>query len=240
MKKPTDEHLKHQDQILNAQSTLIEVLDEGVCIFERLPLRPDGLRDYRYVAMNKAMQSMFGIPNLSGQSIRDNFPDEVEDWYDDYDRVLETGQSVRFQRGSIPQGMVLEMYVTRLEDKSGKRLMAVMKDVTEGKQVATALLKSENRLTRAQSAAKIGTWEWDVLTNLSDWSDETFNLYGLNPAETTPSFENWLASVSPEDRATVTALVSDAVAKGAELDFQCRNLHNGHWLMYRGQPQFDA
>ncbi|MCT4371083.1 PAS domain S-box protein [Yangia mangrovi] len=109
---------------------LVEAMDEAVCVFERLPLRPDGLRDYRYITMNPAMQAMFGIPDLSGQSIRDNFPDEVEDWYDDYDRVLETGEAIRFERGSIPQGMVLEMFVARIEDGSGRSLMAVIRDIT--------------------------------------------------------------------------------------------------------------
>lgn len=66
--------------------TLFNSIDEGACIIERLPLRPDGLRDYRYIAMNKAMQAMFGIADLSGRTIREFFPDEVEDWYDDYDR----------------------------------------------------------------------------------------------------------------------------------------------------------
>ena len=119
--------------------TLFDALDQGVCLFERLPLRPDGRRDYRYVAMNPAMQAMFGIPDLSGQSIRDTFPDEAEAWYDDYDRVLDTGESVRFERGSEPQGMVLEMFVTRVDDGSGQRLLAVMQDVTGRRRLETNL-----------------------------------------------------------------------------------------------------
>ena len=119
--------------------TLFEALDEGVCLFERLPLWSDGRRDYRYVAMNPAMQAMFGVPDLSGQSVRDHFPDEVEAWYDDYDRVLETGQPVRFERGSEPQGMVLEMFVTRVDDGSGQRLLAVMRDVTGRRRAAANL-----------------------------------------------------------------------------------------------------
>ncbi|MGE0370682.1 MAG: GAF domain-containing protein, partial [Gammaproteobacteria bacterium] len=78
--------------------TLIAAMDEGVMIFERLPLRPDGLRDWRYVAMNPASQSMFGTGDLTGQSVRDNFPDEDEGWYDIYDRALEAGEVARFDR----------------------------------------------------------------------------------------------------------------------------------------------
>lgn len=112
---------------------LFDSIDEGVCLFERLPLRPDGLRDYRCLAMNPVIQTMFGIPDLSGQSIRDNFCDEAEDWYDDFDYVLETGESIRFEREFKSQGLVIEMFVTCVEDETGRRLLAVMRDVTQRK-----------------------------------------------------------------------------------------------------------
>ncbi|WP_353476441.1 PAS domain-containing protein (plasmid) [Salipiger sp. H15] len=142
------EHARAEASLSAGQTryrTLVDAMDEAVCVFERLPLRPDGLRDYRYITMNPAMQAMFGIPDLSGQSIRDNFPDEVEDWYDDYDHVLDTGKAVRFERGSVPQGMVLEMFVARIEDGSGRNLMAVIRDVTRRKRDEDALRESEAR-----------------------------------------------------------------------------------------------
>jgi signal transduction histidine kinase len=74
---------------------------------------------------------MFGIGDLTGESIRDHFPDEVEDWYDDYDRVLETGEPISIVRGSAPQGKVLEMFVARVADDEGPCLMAIIRDVTE-------------------------------------------------------------------------------------------------------------
>lgn len=125
--------------------TLFNAMDEGACLFERLPIRPDGLRDYRYIAMNGAMQTMFGISDLSGQSIRDNFPNEVEAWYDDYDRVLETGQPLRFERESAPQGKVLEMFVTRVEDGFGRQLLSVMQDITVRRRAEEALRQSEQK-----------------------------------------------------------------------------------------------
>ena len=112
---------------------------------ERLPLRADGLRDYRYVAMNPAMTVMFGVADLSGQTIRDNFPDEVESWYDDYDRVLDTGKSVRFERETAPQGMVLEMFVTRIAHDDDYRLIIVMRDVTSRRRAEDGLNASEER-----------------------------------------------------------------------------------------------
>ena len=114
---------------------LFDSIDEGVCIMEQLPPRPDGLRDYRYLAMNPAMQAMFGLGDLSGETIRTHFPGAVEAWYDDYDRVLATGQPVRFVRETTTGNMVLEMFVTRLEDGTGKRLLAVLQDITQRKRL---------------------------------------------------------------------------------------------------------
>ena len=122
-----------------------DTIDDAACLIERLPLRADGRRDYRYTAMNPAMQAMFGIPDLTGQSIRDNFPDEVEDWYDDYDRVLDSGVATRLERASEPQGIVLEMFIARLATGAGPQLMLVMQNVTARRHIEAALLASETR-----------------------------------------------------------------------------------------------
>lgn len=125
--------------------TVFDSVDEGVCILERLPQRADGLRDYRYVAMNQATLKMFGIPDLTGQSVRDNFPNEVEAWYDDYDDVLRTGRSMRFERESVPQNKFLEMFLTRLDDGEQNTVLVVMQDITERKQAEALLRENEKR-----------------------------------------------------------------------------------------------
>lgn len=125
--------------------TVFDSVDEAVCILERLPLRSDGRRDYLYVDMNPAMLQMFGIANLSGQTIRDNFPDGAESWYDDYDRVLENGTPIRFERETVPQGKFLEMFITRLENDESNTLLVVMKDITERKKTESVLHENQQR-----------------------------------------------------------------------------------------------
>ncbi|WP_198805886.1 PAS domain-containing protein [Leptolyngbya sp. BL0902] len=127
---------------------LFEAMEEGVCLFERGPLRPDGWHDYTYVAMNPAMQAMFGIADLSGESIHAHFPEEFKAWHNHYDRVLETGASMRLEWEAQPQGQacqgqaphalasqhkVFEVFLTRVGDRAGYRLLAVIQDVTPRK-----------------------------------------------------------------------------------------------------------
>ncbi|MBP0483417.1 sensor histidine kinase [Sagittula salina] len=122
---------------------VFDSLDTAACIIERLQDRSDGLRDYRYIAMNPAMCILFGVDDLTGQTIRDNFPDEVEDWYDSYDRVLATGIPMRFERATEPQDKILEMAITRLPNAD--RLLIVMQNITHRHRDAQALQAEVDR-----------------------------------------------------------------------------------------------
>ncbi|MDQ7988050.1 MAG: ATP-binding protein [Candidatus Dactylopiibacterium sp.] len=125
--------------------SLFEAIDDAVMVIERLPLSPAGQRNWRYVAMNGRAGAMFRKPDLTGQTVRDNFPEEDEAWYDIYDQVLESGQPLRFERESVPQAMILEMFVTRVRGHGDTRLMVVMRDVTERRQAADSLQRNEAR-----------------------------------------------------------------------------------------------
>lgn len=135
--------------------TLFENIDDGCMIIEQLPVRPDGLRDYRYVLVNPACIAMFGIPDLGSRSTRDTFPDEDEEWYDFYDRVIETGQPIRFERTASSLGMMIEMFLARIGDSSDKRLLLLMRDITEHRRSQEALRQSEKLAAVGRLASSI-------------------------------------------------------------------------------------
>jgi PAS domain S-box-containing protein len=116
-------------------------------------------------------------------------------------------------------------------------------DVTMLKQTGDALRASEARLRLALDAARAGSWEWDVLTNRAVWSEELWKLYGLEPHSCEPSYEAWLQTVHPDDRARIAQGVQESARVGAELmvEWRVRGRDGAeHWLMSRGQPMRDA
>lgn len=217
---------------------LFDNIDEGACILERLPLRPDGLRDYRYIAMNAAMQAMFSIPDLSGRTIREFFPDEVEDWYDDYDRVLATGEPIRFERESEPQGMVLEMFVSRISEKPG-RLLAVMQNITKRRRTEEALRRSEERSRALVNASS------DVVYRMSpDWQEmRQLDGRGFLSDVEGPTVRWMDEYLFVEDQPQIRMAIAHAIRERRpfELEHRVRRADGEEgWTFSRAIPVFDA
>jgi two-component system, cell cycle sensor histidine kinase and response regulator CckA len=63
----------------------------------------------------------------------------------------------------------------------------------------------QNRLELAQKAGKLGTFEWDISTDIVTWSIELETIYGVAPGSFGNSNANWLATIHPEDRPKIEA-----------------------------------
>jgi PAS domain S-box-containing protein len=73
-------------------------------------------------------------------------------------------------------------------------------DVTVRRQAENELRSSRERLIETQRLAHLGSWEWDVARNRVGWSEELYQIYGVDPRSHVPSYEAFLASVHAEDR----------------------------------------
>ena len=116
-------------------------------------------------------------------------------------------------------------------------------EVAEHLQAKKILRVSEARLRLAHLAANAGAWEWDLRTNANVWSEELWRVYGLAPHSCQPSFEAWLDTVHPDDRARTAQAVKDSASRGTELAVEWRMRGRDgteRWLMSRGQPARDA
>jgi PAS domain S-box-containing protein len=72
-------------------------------------------------------------------------------------------------------------------------------DVTERRSVEERLTLSESRFVEAQRTAHIGSFEWDIRSNVVTWTDELCRTYGLEPGRTVGTLDDVFAQVHPDD-----------------------------------------
>jgi PAS domain S-box-containing protein len=123
-------------------------------------------------------------------------------------------------------------------------VLATVTDISSRKAAEIALRQSDEQLRFALSASNAGVWTWDVKTNDNKWSDNLWSLYGILDHSVAPNFDSWISSVRPEDRNSVTRVVTEAAAHGTKFDIEWQvNTRPGSeakWLFARGMPTLDG
>ncbi|MGH7754409.1 MAG: PAS domain-containing protein, partial [Gemmatimonadales bacterium] len=100
-----------------------------------------------------------------------------------------------------------------------------------------ARARTEERLHVAQTAASMGTWEWDLIAQQLIWSDGMEALHGLPPGTLPSGSAEYLELVHPDDRQTVTDAVAGSRSDG-RFDVRYRIVVPGgenRWLSGKGQ-----
>ncbi|MBE9208382.1 PAS domain S-box protein [Nostoc sp. LEGE 06077] len=114
-------------------------------------------------------------------------------------------------------------------------------DITERKQSEEALRQKQEWLDLAQVVGKIGSFEWNISTNVNIWSKELEAIYGLQPGEFGGTYEDWKNLVHPDDLATADAYIANSLKTGEFFtDFRVVWRDGSiHWLHARAKVYYD-
>jgi PAS domain S-box-containing protein len=215
--------------------TTIDSITDGLLVMDR---------DWCITYVSRTAARMIDVPReqMIGRPIWKLFPRSRGTKFEkEYRRALETGEAVHFEEYyPEPLNQWLECHAY----PSGAGLSVYFRDVTDRKRREADLRASEQRLRLALSAGETGAWEWDLVSDVSTISDSYRALFGL-PADTPFTYEDWLASVHPDDRDSCReygeAFFSSSTATEWRLEFRVVTQHRGtRWHRAVGQLQRDT
>ena len=113
------------------------------------------------------------------------------------------------------------------------------KEAAENLRIAAETLReSEEHLHLAQQVGTIGTFEWNVQTNVNRWTPALEAIYGLPPGEFAGTQEAWEQLFHPEDRAAAIRQVEIAFQSDTPVQAEFRVIWpdgSVHWILGRWQ-----
>ncbi|WP_040441641.1 PAS domain S-box protein [Ktedonobacter racemifer] len=100
---------------------------------------------------------------------------------------------------------------------------------------------SEAEVKLAVEASGVGAWDWDLVTNQIQMTDQGKVLFGLS-LDDLITYERFLAFLHPDDRERVEDLIARALIEQADYCTEYRMIWpdgSMHWLAARGRGRFD-
>ena len=131
-------------------------------------------------------------------------------------------------------------------DKEGNpsRMVGIITDITEHKQMEIALRESQEELRLAQRVARIGSWYWDAKTGIATGSDEFLRIHGFDQsAPQLPDFlKKRLWGYHAEEWDRLKAAIQMALQTGVGYELDLRIIRNGTdgWISIRSEVVFDG
>ncbi|MGH9335814.1 MAG: ATP-binding protein, partial [Vicinamibacteria bacterium] len=218
--------------------TIYDTTPAGMCLLDR---------ELRYVRINDRLAEMNGIPARDhiGKTVREMVPDLADEVEPAFLRIMETGDPVidielRGETKAQPgvERTWLESWYP-LRDASGQvvGVNIVAMEITEQKRTEEALRETDAKLRLSHKAAGAGTWTWDQSTGMVSWSEETYDLFGIDPGVPV-SDDIWREAVHADDVESAERATRQAVDRREDLDVEYR-IHHRHrgerWLRSKGR-----
>jgi two-component system CheB/CheR fusion protein len=122
----------------------------------------------------------------------------------------------RMSRESLDTSMAFFLKLAEFLSRLSYGNIKLARSLADLEALMESLRQSEERLSRAQEIAHLGSWELDLINNRLTWSDEVYRIFGLEPQEFAATYEAFLERVHPDDRAAVDDAYSGSLREGRD------------------------
>ncbi|MDT8375259.1 MAG: EAL domain-containing protein [Mariprofundaceae bacterium] len=116
-------------------------------------------------------------------------------------------------------------------------------DITTRKRTQTELQHSQDLLNEAQQLGKLGSWELNLVSGELRWTDETYRIFELDQTQFSPSYENFLNTIHPDDRDMVDQAYNQSLTDRRPYSIKHRLLFSDgriKWVHEHCNNEFDA
>lgn len=159
---------------------LFESIDEGFCVVEMI-YENDEPVDQLFLELNPSFEKHTGFYNAKGKYLSDFIADMVPDLFAVYDRVLKTGESIRFEYQISSLNTWFDIYSCRFGKAETNRVAIVFSNITQRKKAEDALRESERHLRAVIDALPVAIYATDADGALTHFNQSAVDFSGCTP-----------------------------------------------------------
>lgn len=221
--------------------------------------------EYRIIELNKARERLLGITRRQaiGKPLLKVHP-PLGHWYHGQPHGRAEKAIRRVLRTRQPQTLAALRY--DMQDKDGKvrprywqssyiplsfdakntkkitHILAITKEVTEEHAATSRMLRTEERLEAALAIGKVGSWLWDLDTNVIVADTTMAKMFGVRPGAAAKGLPQpqFTGTIHKDDLARVNAALQKAIKERSLFEEEYRTIDNKgrlHWVIARGRVQ---
>jgi len=208
------ERKQAEDELLVSEkkfTVLFSSMVEGFALHKIIYDASGAPVDYRVLDVNPTYESIIALKRESivGKRASEIYGTHEAPYLKLYSAVASSGKPESFET-YFP--LLNKHFNISVFSPTEGQFATVFQDITYRKQVEENLLDANKRLSFAQSSARAGVWDWDMLTGKLNWSLELFHLFGLDQTQAESSFDTWLKVMHPDDRQIAETVINESIS----------------------------
>lgn len=108
-----------------------------------------------------------------------------------------------------------------------QKVLGTILDITDRKKLENELVvakeiaeDNEQKLNEAQEIGQLGSWEWEIETDVVRWSKALYKMIGLNPDQSAPNYKELPKYYKPESFQRLDAAIRECLATGKSYEIE--------------------
>jgi PAS domain S-box-containing protein len=171
-------------------------------------------------------------------------PDDLEKTLEEVKNLTQNNPTVDFENRYIKKNgeSVFLQWKANLHT-ANNLIYAIARDVTEIRKTQEKLLSSEKSLNEAQKIAKIGSWDFNLITQELNWSNELYEIFEIeNIPNDSELYSKYLSCFLTEDVEALNKNVYNTISNKIPYEMEHRIVlanQKTKWVFCTGVPIMD-
>ncbi|RTL12738.1 MAG: response regulator [Flavobacteriaceae bacterium] len=199
--------------------------------------------DGYFLKINPAFTNTLGYTEselISKKFINYVYSDDVEKTLNEINNLSEGINSINFSNRYLRKdGSKIWLQWISTINLETKIVFAIARDISGIKNTQEKLILSEKLLNESQKMAKIGSWEFDLISNKLYWSDELYNIFEIDKSAKENLAESYRSRLTIEDINHLDQLADRTIKEKISYEVEHPFTLSGNrkkWLLGSGEP----